>query len=289
MKRYTQGARSLLSPLVLATLLSAACTLTGPSSLLHADPPHAKEVMKGKDKRSSRKLKTRRRGDRRRARRERRREEVNTPVNLKGVSFDELAQMRSPRLLDITALEQQITQSLSGLEALLHMSKMVGEEHAQRALSAQIEALKESLTRIRAELRSAPEVDYSVPPPPPVVQAPTTPTQPAQPERPKPMSAARLSQRWSELEGAPFRDEKMMIMRTIAREEHMTAEQAEVLIRTLSFSDDKKDALVALYPQLVDPEQVGRLYQLLDHASDRRKARKEVDRINLHRRQAQGR
>ena len=69
----------------------------------------------------------------------------------------------------------------------------------------------------------------------------------------------------------------------------MTAEQAEVLIRTLSFSDDKKDALIALYPQLVDPDQVGRLYQLLDHSSDRRKARKEIDRINLQRRQAQGR
>jgi hypothetical protein len=220
-------------------------------------------------------------------------QQINTPVNLKGVSFEQLSAMKSPRLLDVQPLEQQLSQALSGLEALTFMSKMVPEEHAQKALIAQIEALKATISALQSQLTQSPSVDYSVPPPPPVVEA-----EPPRDERrkerrkrrrPKAMSATRLSQLWSSLEAAPFRDEKMIIIRQISREDYLTAEQAEVFVKTLSFSDDKRDAITTLYPKLIDPEGVERLYRLLDHSSDRKKARKEIDRINLHRRQTQGR
>jgi|GEM_PF-2465102 len=212
----------------------------------------------------------------------------DTPVTLRGVSLKALSSMRSPKLIDVDPIDKQLGLALSGLEALTHMAKMVPEEHAQRALGAQIDSLKASISALQKSLEEGARVDYSVPPPP--VLAPQTKLSPTRSERsrPEPMSAVRLSQRWSALEAAPFRDEKMMLIRQIAREEYLTCEQAEVLIKALSFSNDRKDALITLYARLVDPERVDALYQLLDHASHRRKASEEVDRINMHRRQTQG-
>lgn len=212
----------------------------------------------------------------------------STPVTLKGVSLKELTSMRSPKLLDVDPIDRQLGLALSGLEALTHMAKMVPEEHAQRALGAQIDSLKASIGALQKSLEQGAVIDYSVPPPPTLVPTSNQPASQPDRQRPEPMSAVRLSQRWSALEAASFRDEKMMLIRQIAREEYLTCEQAEVLIKALSFSNDRKDALITLYARLVDPERVESLYQLLDHASQRRKASQEVDRINMHRRQTQG-
>lgn len=212
-----------------------------------------------------------------------------TPVTLRGVSLKELTAMRSPKVLDIDPIDKQLILALSGLEALTHMAKMVPEEHAQRALGAQIDSLKASINALQKSLELAAVIDYSIPPPP-TLHPKSTPTAQGRPqfERPEPMSAVRLSQRWSAIEAADFRDQKMMIVREIAREEYLTCEQAEVLIKALSFSHDRKDALIILYSRLVDPDRVDQLYQLLDHASQRRDVRQEIDRINMHRRQTQG-
>jgi len=214
---------------------------------------------------------------------------ANTPVTLKGVSLKELSKMRSPKLIDVDPIDKQLGLALSGLEALTHMSKMVPEEHAQRALGAQIDALKASVASLQRSLEAGAVVDYSVPPPPVLEPSSAASPQGAQPrQRPEPMSAVRLSQHWSSIEAAAFRDEKMVLIRQIAREEYLTCEQAEVLIKALSFSNDRKDALLTLYTRLIDPEQVSQLLQLLDHASQRRRVQQEIDRINMHRRQTQG-
>ena len=62
----------------------------------------------------------------------------DTPVTLKGVTLKQLSAYRRPKVTDAIALQEQIQRTLSGLEALTHMSKMVGEPHARDALIAQI-------------------------------------------------------------------------------------------------------------------------------------------------------
>ena len=203
-------------------------------------------------------------------------------VSLKGVTLEGLARLKSPAIVDTSALIRQLEQSLSGLEALTHMSKMV-EENAQRALSAQIALVRATLEATRAGLASAARVDYAVPPLPPVVTrdaqgAPIT-------AEATPMTAVRLSQRWSALEAAAFREEKMAIIREVARDEHLKVSQAEVLVGSLAFSADRQEAIIALYPKLVDPSQVEVLYGLLDHDSHRRKVEVEVKRLNMQRRE----
>ncbi len=208
--------------------------------------------------------------------------EARVPVELKGVTLEGLAAMKAPTVVDAAVLARQLEQTLAGLEALTHMSKMV-EENAQRALTAQIALVRATLEALRVELTSAARVDYSVSPTPPTVT--TSVGGVTREVEATPMSAVRLSQRWSALEAAAFREEKMAIIREVAREEHLKVSQAEVLVGSLAFSSDRQDAILLLYPRLVDPEQMEVLYGLLDHDSHRKKVQAEVKRLNSLRRQ----
>jgi len=209
-------------------------------------------------------------------------QEGAVPVTLKGISLEALAAMRAPTVVDAAALARQLEQTLAGLEALAHMSKMV-EENAQRALGAQIALLRATVEGLRGALKVSARVDYSAPPPPPVLTRDAQGVERLAP--PAPMSAVRFSQRWGALEAAAFREEKMALVREVAREEHLKVSQAEVLVGSLAFSGDRQDAILLLYPRLVDPEEVEVLYGLLDHESHRRRVEAEVKRMDALRRQ----
>ena len=79
----------------------------------------------------------------------------------------------------------------------------------------------------------------------------------------------------------------MAVIRRVRDEAYLTAEQAEVLVENLTFSKDRRDALVLIYPKLVDPDRVKVLYRLLDHPSHPREVERKVRRINTARRQRQ--
>ena len=207
----------------------------------------------------------------------------DTPVTLKGVTLKQLSAYRRPKVTDAIALQEQIQRTLSGLEALTHMSKMVGEPHARDALIAQISSLKANLHTLSKTLKESPSIDYMPPPPPPPPVAVASKSPQVQP--PSPMSSSKLSQYWSQLETAPFRDEKMMIIRAVAREAHLKVSQAELLIEGLTFSKDRRDAIIALYPKLIDPESISELFSLLAQPAHRRRVREELNRINMSRRQ----
>ena len=213
----------------------------------------------------------------------------NTPVTLNGVSLKVLNTYKHPSVVDIDPLRMQLTQILSGLEALVHMSQMVAEEHARKALKAQISSLKVQIEGLQKKLSKQNRIDYSVPPPigatPNKVNPKSTKTNVAKTLKyPEPMSSTRLSQHWSSLERAPFREDKMAVIRKVSREEYMKVSQAEILIENLTFSRDRKSAIILLYTKLVDPENIQRLYNLLDQPAHQRKVKAEIDQINMSRR-----
>jgi hypothetical protein len=60
-----------------------------------------------------------------------------------------------PVLIDRKVLKDQIQRLQSGLQALTHMTQMIGEEHACQALYAQIESLKVSIAQLQTTLNQA--------------------------------------------------------------------------------------------------------------------------------------
>lgn len=274
----------------------------------------------------------------------------DTNVTLQNVSAQRLAQLREPALIDVDLLQERVRQLKAGLKALTHMSEMIRETHARRALSAQVTALEATLSELEGELKETIKVSYqltatpnSPPHPsrrgrdlssdssapafidepigearepsahrplahtadaPKVIQAtPQATPQPPQvsprgrtptavsvgdsmdPTEKRAMSAAQLSRYWSAIEAAAFRDDKMKVIKRVAREAHLTVAQAEVLIESLTFSRDRKEAILILYPRLTDPSEVQSLYRLLDHSSHRRDVRRRVRQLGARRHQ----
>jgi hypothetical protein len=229
----------------------------------------------------------------------------DTVVTLKGVSVKQLDRKKTPLLIDGTLLQERARQLTAGLNALTHMSEMISEAHARRAMKAQIESLKATISALEDEITRAARVDYKLPTPMPTgqkeqqrSQASSTSNQTSSDTQTsrnlskdqsavKAMSSAQLSRYWGAIEAAAFRDDKMAVVRKVKDEVYLTAEQAEVLIESLTFSKDRRDALVLIYPKLVDPDGVNVLYRLLDHPSHRREVERKVKRINTARRQRQ--
>ena len=238
----------------------------------------------------------------------------DTVVTLKGVTPKSLSEMKTPQLVDSGLLIERVRQLRAGLEALIHMSEMIGEEHARRAMKAQISSIKATLESMERITKTSALIDYTLPAPLPTRRKHTRDTPASKPQThgsraslPSPpqsdrdhssppdqsggaikaMGSTRLSQYWSALEGAPFRDDKMSVIREVVRDQYLTTQQAELLIEGLTFSRDRRDAFVMLYPKLVDPSNVQPLYRLLDHPAHRREVERKIQQINTERRQRQ--
>lgn len=233
-----------------------------------------------------------------------------TPVTLKNINSTTLERFKSPKLIDDQEMQEKARQIHAGLKALVHMSEMISEEHARRAMKAQIDSIKATLESLETQLKSAPSVDYGFPAPLPTSrrephgQSKTTqadqstesstaavdPRSASTSTLEQPMSASTLSQLWGAIERASFRDDKMSVIRQVNRDHYLNTQQAELLIEALTFSKDRRDAVKLLYPKLIDPSKIETLYRLLDQPAHRREVKAEVDQINMNRRlrRAQG-
>ena len=81
------------------------------------------------------------------------------------------------------------------------------------------------------------------------------------------------------VEDAPFSDDKLAIIRDVARGWLLTTRQAIELAEEVTFSDDRVDALVAMYPSIVDPENFFEAYELLPFSDDRAELRRRTGRF----------
>ncbi len=81
------------------------------------------------------------------------------------------------------------------------------------------------------------------------------------------------------IRSTPFSQDRLWTLRSIARDQYFTTEQVKGLARLFVFSRERVDALVALYPRTVDPENFHETYRLLIFSSDRRKLMKRIGTI----------
>ena len=78
------------------------------------------------------------------------------------------------------------------------------------------------------------------------------------------------------IEDAPFKEGKMQVLTDQLQEFHLRTEQVGELIELFTFSRDKVEALVFLYPRLTDPESFEDLLGTLKFASDRMAVRQRL-------------
>ncbi len=245
-------------------------------------------------------------------------EAQETAVSLKNITSKTLSGYKTPKLIDAQVTKEKLRQLRAGTEALIHMSEMISEVHARKAMQAQIDSLKATITQLEQQVEEAALIDYSFPAPLPRrgekrnsrgvkqqqadhAQPKKTASEPYLEQRKTPdllarpstlsdsnevraMSATQTSRLWGAIERASFRNDKMAVIHKISREHYLTTQQAELFVESLTFSKDRRDAIKLLYPRLVDPSQVNVLYSLLDQPAHRREVKQVVDQVNMNRR-----
>ncbi|MBN94518.1 MAG: hypothetical protein CL928_10660, partial [Deltaproteobacteria bacterium] len=87
---------------------------------------------------------------------------------------------------------------------------------------------------------------------------------------------AELKALVGDVEAAPFKDGKMAALENTLGRRYLTTAQAGRLVDLFSFSRDKVDALVFLYPRILDSDQFESLLESLKFASDRMAVRREL-------------
>lgn len=87
---------------------------------------------------------------------------------------------------------------------------------------------------------------------------------------------AELASLSNEIAGATFNEAKLQSLRQRLADHTVSCEQATTLLALFSFSRDRVDALVFLYPRLVDPEGFAALVDQLKFASDRQAVRERL-------------
>jgi hypothetical protein len=92
------------------------------------------------------------------------------------------------------------------------------------------------------------------------------------------VSASTLEEVRRAIESAPFKDDKMQVLRTNLTAARVSSEQVATLLELFTLSSHRVDALVFLHPRITDPEKFGSLLGTLKFESDRQTV---LDRLGL--------
>ena len=80
----------------------------------------------------------------------------------------------------------------------------------------------------------------------------------------------------SALESADFSDEKMALIKEVGGQNYFTVAQVSRVVGVLDFSKEKVDAVVFLYPNIVDQNNFYKVYENFDFDSDKKAVRKRL-------------
>ncbi len=176
------------------------------------------------------------------------------PIPLEVIDLErrDFARLDDPVLMDRRALSADLDRVAAMIEAL--------------GKGAKAKAARARLAAILQDLRAAPRVRHRRYAVPDIPETPEPPTPPAE----VPASGAEMTRLKNSLRRAAFRDDKMRVLREAAANLRFTTQQVIGLVGKLTFGEDQVEALVALYPRIVDPQNFHSVYRVLTHDSDRR-------------------
>ncbi len=189
-------------------------------------------------------------------------EKVN--VNISGIDLRSLLTAKSPIVLEQGEINEELKRMTSALEALTHMSQMIADEHARTAMNAQIQVIRAKFKDLEAKLKQAPTIQ--------VFQDSQVSASGQNTEK-KQVDSMVFSQIWGGVEQAQFDEDKVNLIRQNAKLYYFTTRQANLLIEAISFSQNRKEALIAIYPRLIDQDQADELFGLLDNEKDQKAIR----------------
>jgi len=90
------------------------------------------------------------------------------------------------------------------------------------------------------------------------------------------LNSRKIARIQAALKDESFRDGQLEVILETGERFDLTVSQAIQLVSVLSFDRDRLEALVSLYPSLIDPDNFIEVYALLSFSSDRRELRKRV-------------
>lgn len=93
---------------------------------------------------------------------------------------------------------------------------------------------------------------------------------------PAAMSPADFDQLLASVEDESFSDGKLRVIKMAAKQNYFTADQAKQLVAAMSFGDNKVEAAVLLYPQLVDQGNFFKVMDAFTYDSNKEKVQKRL-------------
>ena len=183
-----------------------------------------------------------------------------------GLSAREARDYRGAVLVERGALRDDIRRLDAQIDALSAIS-LRAHPPLRDALCHQISALKADVSQLRRRLRDAQPVDVRI-----ESRRARTPRWESRPDRarPQPASPTEFASIKRGITSTPYSNERLQLLRSIVVQHHLTTAQARELAALFAFSSERVDALVALYPRVIDPQNYHETYELLVFSNDRK-------------------
>lgn len=159
----------------------------------------------------------------------------------------------TPVVMDREALMRQ----LAGINEKL--AQATGRAKKDKQLQKLIDDARAELKEVGRQVTNAPlaRTEPSRPPPPP--PQPTV----------QPITEAMLRSLVSAIRNEPFADDQLAVLEEAAPTQYFLVAQAQQILRTFTFSNDRVKAMRLLRPRLLDLENSFKLYESFEHSSDK--------------------
>lgn len=152
---------------------------------------------------------------------------------------------------DTNALRREIAHIEQATDELMRLVLEVQDRGLRRRMARELDELYEAAERIEL-----------------IVEEDTV---------PKPIREEDLAVFLSTLDNAGFSDAKVEMVKEFGRSNWFTVAQVGKIVEKISFGDDKVDAILAIYPHIVDKENSYRLYEFVTFSDDRERLKQGLN------------
>jgi hypothetical protein len=189
-----------------------------------------------------------------------------------GLRAREARHLRGAVLVERPELQADIR----ALEARIHTLSDISLRARPRLrdeLCHQISAMKGELARLKKRVRTAERVDVRI------EGRRGRKADRGRRDRHHVATTAELHSIKRSVRSSPYSNDQLLTLTAIAKKTHFTSAQARELAGLFVYSNHRLDALVLLYPQVVDPQNFHETYSLLTYSNDRRKLMRRIGAI----------
>ncbi|HEX5752764.1 MAG TPA: DUF4476 domain-containing protein [Archangium sp.] len=159
----------------------------------------------------------------------------------------------TPVVVDRDSLMQQLARINEKL------AQATGQARRDKQLQKLLEDARASLKDVGRHVANAPPARTEPPRPAPPPPQPSV----------QPISESMLQSLLSAIRHEPFSDDQLNVLEQAASTQYFLVAQAQQLLRSFAFSNDRIKAMRLLRPRLLDLENGFKLYESFEHSSDK--------------------